>query len=409
MAKTFTKLTRRAMRQLAPGEQINEHGIIFERLANGDGVFRINIMIERQRIHRVVGRESNGVTRLQAEAAAQKFRQDALHDRLSLPRGRKMPLKFQTAATQYLERLREEVGRDVVAKERRLRLHLRPFFGDTPLAGISSFHVERYKKNRLEEGAHVGTINRELAALSHLFSKSMEWGWLDKRPKIRRFKESQGRIVYLTVEQIQRLLEAAEQDANPQILVFMTVALETAMRKMEILTMRREHIDVPRRLVYIPRAKAGPREQPITEHLAHFLAEMLAQLPADSAWLFPSPTSQTGHTVSVQEAFLRTVARAGLDPQQVTPHTLRHTAITHLVQSGVDLPTVMRISGHRSLTVVARYAHQNGSHIEAAMDKLQERYAMGTPSAGTITPELHTETDRALDQAPRKTASHLYS
>jgi site-specific recombinase XerD len=55
-------------------------------------------------------------------------------------------------------------------------------------------------------------------------------------------------------------------------------------------------------------------------------------------------------------------------------HTLRHTAITHLVQAGVDLPTVKRISGHKNLSMVERYSHQNGSHIQAAMDKLSERY-----------------------------------
>jgi site-specific recombinase XerD len=63
-----------------------------------------------------------------------------------------------------------------------------------------------------------------------------------------------------------------------------------------------------------------------------------------------------------------------MDPRQVVRHTLRHTAITHLVQAGVDLPTVQRISGHRTLQMVVRYSHQNGEHIRAATDKLDERY-----------------------------------
>ena len=53
---------------------------------------------------------------------------------------------------------------------------------------------------------------------------------------------------------------------------------------------------------------------------------------------------------------------------------MRHTAITHLVQAGVDLPTVKRISGHKTLVMVERYAHQNGAHIQAAMDALEARY-----------------------------------
>ena len=68
------------------------------------------------------------------------------------------------------------------------------------------------------------------------------------------------------------------------------------------------------------------------------------------------------------------MVNAGLDAKEVVRHTLRHTAITHLVQSGVDLPTVQRISGHKSLSMVNRYSHQNGAHIQAAMDKLEEKY-----------------------------------
>ncbi|MFB3046126.1 MAG: tyrosine-type recombinase/integrase [Acidiferrobacterales bacterium] len=52
--------------------------------------------------------------------------------------------------------------------------------------------------------------------------------------------------------------------------------------------------------------------------------------------------------------------------------------ITHLVQAGVDLPTVQRISGHKTLQMVVRYSHQNGDHIRAAMDRLEQRYKVGS-------------------------------
>jgi site-specific recombinase XerD len=80
--------------------------------------------------------------------------------------------------------------------------------------------------------------------------------------------------------------------------------------------------------------------------------------------------------MDVKRSYRRVVAAAGLDPKQIVRHTLRHTAITHLVQSGVDLPTVKRISGHKTLSMVEKYAHQNGEHIQAAMDKLEERYRL---------------------------------
>jgi integrase len=392
MAKAFVKLTRPAMRKLKPGEKIIEQGISFERLANGDGVFTINVMVDGQRIHRVIGRESDGTTRTQAEEFIEKVRQDAKHDRLALPKGRKIALSFGEAAVKYLEKLAEEGGKDIAKKRQRLEHHLVPFFGDMPLGKVSGFDLERYKKQRREEaavksnsrgqgkltykesGASVGTINRELAVLSHLFNKAVEWGWLDRRPaKIKRFKEDGGRITYLTVDQVKRLVECAKEDANPQIYPFMVIGLETSMRMMEILSIRREHVDLQRRVIFIPKAKAGAREQPITAHLAEFLAGLMAGLPKGTPWLFPSPAAKEGHSIDIRKPFCRVVAAAGLDPSQVVRHTLRHTAITHLVQAGVDLPTVKRISGHKTLAMVERYSHQNGEHIQTAMDKLEDR------------------------------------
>ncbi len=171
-----------------------------------------------------------------------------------------------------MERLEEEGGHDLVMKERRLRIHLVSFWGDKPLSGISTFDLERYKKSRLEQEAKVGTINRELACLSHIFNKAIEWNWLDKRPAvIKRFKEDTGRIIYLTTEQSKRLLDAAQQDMNLQMYPFIYIGLRTSMRKMEILSIRIESIDIQRKMIYVPSAKSGPREQPITADLANYL------------------------------------------------------------------------------------------------------------------------------------------
>jgi integrase len=391
MSKSFVKLTRPNLRKLAPGKKLSEQGITFERLIDGDGILSVNIMVDGQRIHRVIGRESEGTTRSQAEEFIAKVRNDAKHDRLSLPKGRKVALSFQEAAAKYLERLRESGGKDLKMKTARLNHHLIPFFGEMPLSKISRYDIERYKRHRQQEipttrpdgkkigrvpesTAKPGTINRELAALSHVLNMAIDWGWIDRRPKIPRFPEGQGRITYLTAEQVAQLIECAKTDNSPIVYPFIVIGVETSMRHMEILSIRKEHIDVERRVIFIPKAKAGAREQPITRHLAEFLAAYVSALPPGNPWLFPSPGAKSGHASCIGKPFRRVVASAGLDPRQIVPHTLRHTAITHLVQAGVDLPTVQRISGHKTLSMVVRYTHQNGAHIGEAMDKLQNRF-----------------------------------
>lgn len=373
------RLTRLDLRRLQPGQQVMSGGIRFERLANGDGRYSVNIMVDRVRIHRVVGLESAGVTRTQAERLIERFRTEARESRLSLPKGRKVALGFSVAADAYLERLAASQGRNLVKKRQHIAQHLKPFFADKPLSKIARFDLQRYVKHRLEQGASPATVNRELATLSHLFSQALAWGWIDRTPgKVPHLREAGGRVVYLTSEQIGRLLNAARADRRWGVYPFILIALHTGMRRMEILRIRRTDIDLVRRMIHIPRAKAGPRDQPITVELADSLREWLAMAAPGSEWLFPA-NSASGHTVEIAHSFRRVVAAAGLDPREVTPHTLRHTAITHLVQSGVDLPTVQRISGHKTLAMVARYSHQNGEHIHAAMDQLQER----------ITQELH--------------------
>jgi len=338
MAIKFKKLVRKNIRKTLPGEKLQEHGITFEKLKSGDGKYTVNVMVDGVRIHRVIGKESEGVTRKQAEDFIEQARTDARKGRLNLPKGRKVVLGFREAAEKYLATLEKGNGKDLYMKKFRFDGHLKPFFKDKPIAKITSFDIERYKKHRQEEGAKPGTINRELSAFSHLYTKAIEWSWIDHKPfAVKKLKEDKGRIVYLTPEQIERLLEAAKQDQNEHVYPFIVIGLESSMRKMEILSIRLEHIDTDRRVIYIPHAKGGAREQPITQRLADFLTGYIETAEPGQEWLFPSLASRTGHTVSIEKPFRRVVKEAGLDEKEVVRHTLRHTAITHLVQAGVDL------------------------------------------------------------------------
>ena len=378
MSLKFSKLTKASIRNLTPCSKIMEHGVCFERLPNSDGRYTVNIMVDGVRIHRSIGRESDGVTRKQAEDFIENIRSDARNERLNLPRGRKVALGFREASEKYLNMLEKEGGKDLKRKRQRLELHSDQFFRDKPLSSITTSDLERYKKVRKEEEASNATINRELAVISHLFSKAVDWKWITHRPaKINRLKEENGRIIYLTSDQVIKLLESAKEHQSSFVYLFIMVALETSMRRSEILSIRVENIATDRRIIFIPHAKAGAREQPITKKLSKYLESHLQTMEKGQEWLFPSSRSKCGHIRWPEHAFREVVKNAGLDPKQIVMHTLRHTAITHLVQGGVDLPTVQRISGHKTLQMVARYSHQNGKHIQAAMDVLEGRYTDG--------------------------------
>jgi integrase len=112
-----------------------------------------------------------------------------------------------------------------------------------------------------KQGLSQSAVNRYLAVLSQLLHKAVEWDWLEKPPiKVKKYKESAGRIHYLSKEQVETLLNAAKADEHPCIYPFILIGLETGMRRMEILSIRLENI-------YLERQIISQSRSPRTTHL----------------------------------------------------------------------------------------------------------------------------------------------
>jgi len=222
MAIKFSKLTRAAIKSLLPGKMITEHGITAKATPAGDVSYSINVMVDGQRIHRTIGCESAGVTREQAERAIEALRTHAREQRLNLPRARKIAPSFGDAASNYLARLAGEGGRGIPRKEQHLRTRLVPFFGPGRLDAIESGDTQRYARQRQGQGAKPGTINRELATLSHMLRCAARWRWVtkDQVPDVVRLREGSGRIIALSPEECRALLDGAAADQDPDLWLF---------------------------------------------------------------------------------------------------------------------------------------------------------------------------------------------
>ena len=85
MSLRFVRLTRPEIRKLQACQRITEHGITAEGLPDGDVRYSVNIMVDGQRIHRVIGRGRDGTTRTQAEDFIAKTRAAAKDGRLKCP------------------------------------------------------------------------------------------------------------------------------------------------------------------------------------------------------------------------------------------------------------------------------------------------------------------------------------
>ncbi|MEB3205902.1 MAG: site-specific integrase [Vampirovibrionales bacterium] len=375
MSRKFTKLNAAAMKVLPPNKRIVEHGIIYEKNDRGEGRFEICISIQNKRLHRCVGREADGITRRHAEALIERLKTDARQGKLNPEEKKAQPLLFEVAFEQYLTHVEQSGITTAYKKRQQYRDYLLPCFKGLGLNKLSAFEIERLKHFGKEKGLSVASINRLLALMSHFMTCAIEWGWIQNKPKIRKSRENNARIVFLSEEESRTLLENAKGFDHPYIYPFVLMGLDCGMRKNEILSIRLENIDLSRRIIFIPQAKAGAREQPITQRVADHLAKMIEN-QGENGWLFPAMgkiSTGEGHFRGIEKPFRKLVISCGLDPAVIVRHTLRHTAVSHLVQAGVDLPTVQKISGHKSYSMVLRYAHLSQDHVMNAMDKLQNR------------------------------------
>ncbi len=372
MTLRFTRLTRPAIRKLQAGERITEHGITAEGLKDGDVRYSINIMVDGERVHRVIGRDSDGTTRSQCEDFIAKTRAEAKEGRLSLPKGRKTPLTFSKAAQLYLEGEREVGAKDLVSKEGHLRLHLVPYFGTMRMDRISKFTVEKFRNDMRGHEHSEGQVNRVLGTYRHMGNRLAERGKIPAPLLMIKLKEPDNcRDRVLSHEEESDLLEAALNDSNPYSWLFVKLGLSTGLRHSEILSARFDGFDAQRRRLRV-RVKGGRiRGQPLSSEMTQILERERDMAEDPEGWIFPSPRSTSGHIKDMKTAFRRCALRAGLDPSEVIPHTMRHTAVTNLAATGADIPTIQAFSGHLSLKMVMRYAHARDRRVDEAVDKME--------------------------------------
>jgi site-specific recombinase XerD len=158
----------------------------------------------------------------------------------------------------------------------------------------------------------------------------------------------------LSPQEVLRLLDAAPAGRDR---VLLQVVYACGLRLGEVLHLRVTDIDSARMVVHVRQGKGGKdRFLPLSVRL---LAELRAywRQYRPTTWLFPgaTPDRPLNHS-SVQRPFQQLVRKAGLS-KRVTPHTLRHSYATHLLEAGVDVVTVQRLLGHNDLQTTARYLH----------------------------------------------------
>jgi len=216
------------------------------------------------------------------------------------------------------------------------------------------------------------SANRYLASLSACLSYGVkELAWLEKNPcdRVSRNEEAAGRVRFLSDDERTRLLEACRQHADLYLAV--VLSLVTGARQSEVMTLKWGQIDFTRKIITLHETKNGERRAlPLVSEAFTLLHARAKVRNIQDDRVFP-PTTKDGKVRSLREAWERALELAEID--NFHWHDLRHTAASYLVMSGVSLVEVAKILGHRTLAMVARYAHLSDDHIVSTGEKLAAR------------------------------------
>jgi len=245
-------------------------------------------------------------------------------------------------------------------------------WGDFPIKAVGKERVLQLRDNLLAADRTGATINKYYNAISKIFQMLQnEWSLQIDNPikGIKRMPANPSRIKRITGETLEILMQSAHESAPPLFTQILRIALETGMRRSELMGLEWQEIDLDNRRVHLYITKnSTPRRVPLTQ---------------DAVAIFMSiPNTHPDKVFPVSMCWLRryfekTRAKAkqkwskqGINPfEDIRYHDLRHEALSRLSDAGLNVIELAHISGHKTLSMLQTYTHPAHEAIFAKLDK----------------------------------------
>lgn len=334
------------------------------RKRNGNWYF--DFMIRNIRYRSVIPTARTKQEALKAEAEARKLVHEGRYKQQSVPN-----LFKDFAAQVFLPW--SQANKRSHDTDRWIVRELVAFFGEYEFPQISPILVEKFKREVGQRQTKSGkayapqTVNHFLNLLGRIFEMAIDAGVVSVNP-VRRVKKRRcdnRRTKFLTRDEVAGVI-AACTGRRVYLADVIRVAVNTGMRRGEILGMKWADVDLFARTIFVGRSKTGkPRTIPINSELNAVLTALKAQ--AKSGYVFPNPKTLKPMR-DFRPAFKTACRQAGLTG--VNFHDLRHTAPTWLAEAGVDAFTIANILGHSSIQTSLRYTHASDARKREAMEIL---------------------------------------
>ena len=342
--------------------------------------------------HRKIAR-----TKSEARAYLEKIRTEKREGRYLEVKPKLVDVTFDKAVEQYLSWSKINLskatyGIDMLCAKSWLDF---PLFRGRLLTQITVIEAEKYKEHLLNQHVKNGTkrkgksltprtIDIRISRLKRLFSLCVDWGLLEnnKMTRVKLLRRDDKRERYLSAEEETRLLDNASEELSPVI----RFALNTGMRRGEILGLRWSDINFDSGVITIPATRSkGRKERHIP--LNSMSLEVLRGMPTRSinrgALVFANSKGNIWDRLKKHWEIAR--KKAGLDDFRF--HDLRHTFASRLVMRGVDLTSIQKLLGHQDYETTLRYAHLSPNRLKEAVSVLelpQEKFTFSCDSKNSL-------------------------
>ncbi|MQY61109.1 tyrosine-type recombinase/integrase [bacterium] len=315
-----------------------------------------------RRIKKIIGSKQD------AEHALTLFKADSLRGELRMIK--KNDMSFKELTEKYLDYGKTN-GKRSLRRDRSSVKALMSHFKYLKISQVTSLLIEDYKRKRLEEKRKPGTVNRELSCLKHMLNLAKKWKLIHENlaDDVKLLKEEKRPIRILSEVEAELLIDVAAEYLKPIILV----ALNTAMRQGEILSLKWDDIDFVRYNIHIreENSKSGKaRNVPMNS----LVAETLKKLKRNCEFVFENPRRCGKRIKDIYWSFKKALRESGIEKFRF--HDLRHTAASWMVvKCGIDLVTVKEILGHSDIKITMIYCHASQDSKRRAVEGLEKIFS----------------------------------
>ena len=212
------------------------------------------------------------------------------------------------------------------------------------------------------------SINCFVSAVQFLYTVTLEMPWT--KAQFSRMKVPEKLPVVLSEEEVLAFFKYAGVLKHRAVLM---LCYGSGLRIAEAVSLKAENIDSQRMLIHVQQGKGAKDRFTVLSHRLLILLRAYYKIQRPVGWLFPGHKGGTHiQPATIQEACREAAQMAGIT-KRVTPHVLRHSFATHLLESGTDTRAIQVLLGHRRIDTTARYISvtpQTVSRIGSPLDRL---------------------------------------